>query len=151
MLPDTTLNRFASAVSKRCGICSATVKQVLPAVFDEIRYQVCEGKRNCVQIDSFGTFLLIDIPEREYHYTYKCDKIVHLPATKKFKFVPAKNVKEEGEQAKFDPTRTAFRRRPSDPPLGKRSRMMFYKDKYPIKYYGAPKSKKKKTDEIQND
>ena len=70
MFPQQYLKKIASAVSKRSGICQATVEQVLPAFIDEVRFQLTEGKLS-VPIDSFGTFALIDIPERQHLYTYK--------------------------------------------------------------------------------
>ena len=70
MLPKEYLTRLSAAVVKRSGICQATVEQVLPALFDEIRYQLIEGRYHCVPIESFGTFGIVEIPERQYHYTY---------------------------------------------------------------------------------
>ena len=73
MLPKKFLETFAADVTKRCGICQATVEQVLPAVFDEIRYRIINERYPCVPIDSFGTFAVINKPERRYHY-YKPSK-----------------------------------------------------------------------------
>ncbi len=125
MEPKEYLHRFAAAVTKRSGICQATVEQVLPAVFDEIRYQLIEGKYPCVPIESFGTFGVIDVPEREYHYTYKCDKVVHLSAKKRLKFYMTRNFRQELERGEFDPSRRSFSRHPKDPVIRKRANMRY--------------------------
>ena len=98
MIPREFLQRFAADVVKRSGICQATVEQVLPAVFDEIRHRLIEGRYPCVPIDSFGTFGVVDIPERQYHYTY-CgkDEMRTLPPKKRLKFYPAYNFRKELE------------------------------------------------------
>ena len=130
MIPREYLQRIASNVVKRSGICQATVEQVLPALFDEIRYQLCEGKYNCVPIESFGTFGIVEIPEREYHYTYKgADEMRTLPPCKRLKFLPARNLRREVENGQFDPTRKSFRRHPDDPPIRKRKNMKYQPNK----------------------
>ena len=112
MLPKKYLRKFAAAVVKRSGICQATVEQVLPAIFDEIRYQLCEGQYPCVPIESFGTFAVITKPEREYPYNHKgVKKIVHLPAKKVLKFAPTKNLQREVDAGQYDPSRSAFSHR----------------------------------------
>lgn len=136
MFPREFLQRFSAAVTKRCGICQATVEQVLPAVFDEIRYMLIEGNYPCVPIESFGTFGVVDIPEREYHYTYKCDKIVHLPAKKKLKFYMTRNMRQELERGQFDPTRKSFEHHPDDPRIRKRKQMK-YRDRKTNSYKGT--------------
>lgn len=136
MLPKEYLQRFAANVVKRCGICQATVEQVLPAVFDEIRYQLTESNHPCVPIDSFGTFAVIDVPERKYHYTYKCDEIRTLPATRRLKFRPAYNFRKELESGQFDSTRKSFRRHPKDPIIRKRKDMKYQPNKHGV-YKGA--------------
>ena len=133
MLPQQNLKKFAAAVVKRSGICRATVEQVLPAVFDEIRYQLCEAKRPCVPIDSFGTFAVIDVPERTRRYTYKDkDELRTYPAEKRLKFRPTKSMKRELQQGQFDPTRRSFTRHPKDPIIRKRSQMHYQGGREPI-------------------
>lgn len=128
MRPHDYKEHFIAAVVRRSGICRATVEQVLPAVFDEVRFQLTEGY-GCVPIESFGTFALIDYPEREYHYTYKCDKIVTVPAKKRLKLRPARNLRNEIEAGKFDPTRHAFTHDPHDPPLSMKKDMRYRNDR----------------------
>lgn len=133
MLPKQYLQKFAAAVVRRSGICQATVEAVLPAVFDEIRYQLCETREPCVPIDSFGTFAVVDIPERERRYTYKdVDEIRHYPPEKRLKFRPAKNMKRELQQGRFDPSRRSFTRHPQDPIIRKRQHMHYQGDGEPI-------------------
>lgn len=133
MPPKEYLSRLAKAVTKRSGICQATVEQVLPALFDEIRFQLIEGKFHCVPIESFGTFGVVDIPEREYHYTYKgADEIRHLPPKKRLKFYPTLNLRREIEQGQFDPTRQSFRRNLQDPPIRKRNKMRYQPKKHEV-------------------
>lgn len=126
MLPKSYLQKFAAAVVKRCGICQATVEQVLPAVFDEIRYQLIEGHYPCVPIESFGTFAVVDIPERQYHNTYKgADEIKILPATRRLKFAMTRNFKRELQEGRFDPSRRSFSRHPKDPAIRRRKNMKY--------------------------
>ncbi len=128
MNPKQYLDKFAAAVVKRSGISRATVEAVLPHVFDEIRYQLCEGQYPCVPIESFGTFAIIDVPERQRHYTYKgVDEIRTLPPKKQLKFAPTRNLKRELNDRKFDPTRHSFSRHPDDPPIRKRKHMAYNK------------------------
>jgi len=134
MLPKNYLQKFAAAVTKRSGICQATVEQVLPAVFDEIRYQLAEVKNSCIPIESFGTFAVIDVPERQHEYHYKDkDEIRKLPATKRLKFRAAKNMRREViEQQCFDPSRRSFSRHPQDPPVAKRNKMLYQPNKHGV-------------------
>ena len=133
MLPKQYLQKLAAAVSKRSGICQATVETVLPALFDEIRYQLIEGQRPCVPIDSFGTFAVVDVPERERRYVYKdTDEVRHYPATKRLKFRPAYNMKRELDRGEYDPTRHSFSRHPQDPIIRKRQNMMYCKRDMPL-------------------
>ena len=126
MRPKQFLSRFAAGVVKRSGICQATVEAVLPAVFDEIRYQLIEGQYPCIPIDSFGTFAVVDIPEREYTSTYKGEKrLVHLEPVRRLKFRPSYNMKRELEQGRYDPTRRSFSRHPDDPIIRKRKDMKY--------------------------
>lgn len=133
MLPKTYLQKLSAAVSERSGIARATVEQVLPALFDEIRYQLCECKHACVPIESFGTFAVIDIPERQHHYTYKgADEMRTLPATQRLKFASTKNFRRELEAHQFDPTRKSFQRHPQDPPIRKRTKLLYQPKKMPV-------------------
>lgn len=121
MSPQQNLKKFAAAVSKRTCISRATVEAVLPAVFDEIRCQLSEGKRSCVAIDSFGVFYIQDVPERQRRYTYKDkDELRTYPPDRRLKFRPARNMKRELQAGRFDPTRKSFSRHPKDPILRKR-------------------------------
>ena len=125
MFPQQYLKKIASAVSKRSGICQPTVEQVLPAFIDEVRFQLSEGKLS-VPIESFGTFAMIEIPEREHQYTYKgVTTMKHLPPKKKIKFSPARSFRREIESGHFDPTRHSFSRHPADPILRNRAQMAY--------------------------
>ena len=125
MLPKQYLQKFAAAVVKRSGIARPTVEALLPHVFDEIRYILTEGNQ-CVPIEGFGTFAVVDIPEREHRYTYKGKNEVHtLPATKRLKFAPTKNMKREIDAGRFDPTRRSFSHHPQDPKIRKRCDMQY--------------------------
>ena len=144
MPPKEYLTRLAKAVTKRSGICQATVEQVLPALFDEIRFQLIEGKFHCVPIESFGTFGIVEIPEREYHYTYKgADEIRHLPPKKRLKFYPTRSFRREIENGQFDPTRQSFYWKTGDPPIRKRRSMQYQPNRNGV-FKGA-------TQQIKND
>ena len=81
-LQNTYLKRLVAAVVQESGICTPTVEVVLPAVFDVIRRELAAGPHHCVMIESFRTFAMIDVPEREHLYTYKGKTTLkHLPAT----------------------------------------------------------------------
>lgn len=137
MQPKENLQKLAAAVVKRSGICQATVEAVLPAVFDEIRFMLTEGRYPCLPIDSFGTFAVIEKPERRYHYNRPdkgIDRWVELEATKVLKFSPAYNMKREIDQGVFDPTRRSFRHHPDDPVIRRRKQM-----KYQPKRHDIPK------------
>ena len=124
MFPKEFLQRIAADVSKRCGICRATVEVVLPAFVDEIRYILAESKYPCIPIESFGTFAMIDVPERDRLYTYKGKtEIRHLPAKRKLKFSPTHSFRQELEQGQFDPSRKSFSRHPKDRRIRKRGDM----------------------------
>ena len=128
MIPKEYLTRFAAAVVKRSGIARPTVEAVLPHIFDEIRAILTEGSYPCVPIEGFGTFAVVDIPERQRHYTYNgADEIRTLPPKKQLKFAPTRNMKREINEGKFDPTRRSFSRHPDDPPIRKRSDMHYNK------------------------
>lgn len=121
MTPQQNLKKFAAAVSKRTGISRATLEVAIPAVFDEIRCQLSEGKRSCVAIDSFGVFYIQDVPERQRRYTYKDkDELRTYPPDRRLKFRPARNMKRELQAGQFDPSRKSFTRHPKDPILRKR-------------------------------
>lgn len=127
MLPKTYLKKLAADIVRRSGIARPTVEALLPHVFDEIRYQLTEGCR-CVPIEGFGTFAVVDIPEREHRYTYKGkNEIHHLPAVKRLKFAPTKNMKREIDAGRFDPTRRSFTHHPKDPKIRKRADMQYNK------------------------
>ena len=122
-------DKFIAAVVKRSGICRATVDQVLPAVFDELRCQLVEGSQ-CVAIDSFGTFAVVDIPERTRRYTYGGrDEIRTYQPKRQLKFSPARNMRQEIETGKYDPSRRSFTHHPSDPPLRTRLKMGYNRRK----------------------
>ena len=125
-------NKYAkslvSNIVKRSGICTATVERVLPAVFDEIRHQLVEGP-GVVCIESFGTLAVIDIPERQYHYTYKGrDELKTVAPTKRIKFAPARSFRREVDAGQFDTRRESFKHFPSDPPLRGKSRLKYQKN-----------------------
>ena len=125
MLPKTYLQKLAAAIVKRSGIARPTVEALLPHVFDEIRYILTEGNQ-CVPIESFGTFAVIDVPARERKYTYKGKNEIHnLPATKRLKFKPTSSMKREIDALRFDPTRRSFSRHPDDPKIRKRASMRY--------------------------
>ena len=115
---------FVKAVSKRTGLTCATLEVAIPAVFDELRWILCESDNPCLPIESFGTFAIIDIPERDRQYTYKGkSELRHLPAKQKLKFSPTRNMRREIEERHFDESRQAFVRHPDDPPIRKRGEM----------------------------
>lgn len=142
MLPNVYLQRLVAAVVRESGICRATCEQVIPVVFDVIRRELVEGQWQCVPIESFGTFAVVDIPEREYHATYKVNKVVHLPARKKLKFAPTRNMTREIEAGVFDPTRKSFKHNPHDPILRKKSQMQYQPNKHGV-FKGATRPVRK--------
>lgn len=124
MLPSLYFKKFVADVVKRSGIARPTVEALLPHVFDEIRFRLCEGKTPSIQIESFGTIAVTDKPEHEYLYNYKgANQVKTVPAKKVIKFAPARNLKREIAAGKFDPTRRSFVHNPADPPLRKRHHM----------------------------
>ena len=126
MYPKTYLQKFAAAIVKRSGIARPTVEALLPHIFDEIRQILTEGDYPCVPIEGFGTFAVIDKPERTRKYTYKGKNEIHvLPAKKVLKFTPTKNMKREIANGRFDPTRKSFSRHPDDPKIRKRAAMRY--------------------------
>lgn len=116
MEPKRYLNKLAQAVSKRSGISANTCMVVLPAIFDEIRQTLCEGKYRCVTIESFGTFIVRQIPQR--HYTRRMPdgttRLVDLPPKLKVAFSPTRNMRCEVEESTFNPTRQSFHLHPDD-------------------------------------
>ena len=135
MLPKQFLTQLARDVSKRCGICQATVEQVLPACFDEIRYRLIEDKYPYVPIDSFGTFGVITKPARRYHYyrpSKGIDRWVDLPPKKVLKFAAAYNMRRELENGHFDSTRKSFTHHPDDKAIRKRKNMVYQPKRHPI-------------------
>lgn len=120
-------SHFISAVVKRSGICKATVEVVAAALFDEIRFQLTEGCE-CVPIDSFGTFAVTDVPERQRRYTYGGrDEIRTYAPEKRLKFAPAKNMRREIEARRFDSTRRSFSHNPADPKIRTRKNLAYNK------------------------
>ena len=147
MMPKQVLQKFAADVTKRCGICQATVEQVLPAVFDEIRCRLVEGRYPCIPIDSFGTFAVINVPEREYMYHYKgIRELRTLPPAKRLKFAMARNMKRELQEGRFDPTRKSFSRHPDDPIIRRRRELRYQKPRPEI-YKSTTIYKKEKDDQ----
>lgn len=133
-------NKYAkslvAAVVKRSGICTATVEQVLPAVFDEIRQQLVEGP-GIVAIESFGTLAVIDVPERQYHYTYGGrDELKTVAPTKRIKFAPARNLRREVDAGQFDPKRKSFLHYPGDPMLRGKAKLGYHKTNLPFNRSG---------------
>jgi len=129
MQPHKYFQKFAAAIVKRSGIARPTVEAVLPHVFDEIRYQLTEGDR-CVAIEGFGTFAVIDRPEHEFLY-HRGDvrEVKTVPAQKKIKFAPTRNMTDEVNAGQYDAVRRSFTRIPGDPLLRKRSDMRYRKPK----------------------
>ena len=128
MQPKQYLTKFAAAVVKRSGIARPTVEALLPHVFDEIRYQLTEGQYPCIPIEGFGTFAVIDKPERKRKYTYKGKNEIHIiPPKKVLKFTPTCNMKREIDAQRFDPTRRSFWHHPQDPKIRKRADMKYNK------------------------
>ena len=110
MQPKKYLYKLAQAVSKRCGISLATCQVVLPALFDEMRQTLCEGKYRCVTVESFGSFVVRQRPARHYKRIEKdgTTRLVELPSGLIVKFLPANNLKREVAESRFDPTHEAF-------------------------------------------
>lgn len=128
MLSSAFLKKFAADVVKRSGLSRSTVEALLPHVFDEIRFRLCEAKYPCVPIEGFGTFAVIDKPEHQYHSNYKgVQKVVDIPAKKVIKFAPTRNLRLEVNAQKFDPERRSFYRHPNDPAIRKRQHMQYQK------------------------
>lgn len=138
MTPKKYFNKIVTAVVERSGVCRPTVEAVLPHVFDEIRYQLTQGDL-CVCIESFGTFAVIDIPERERHYTYGGrDEMRKYPPKKRLKFAPTRNLRKEVAAGQYDPTRKAFSRHPKDPAIRARAHMAYNPRK--TIYIGQPQN-----------
>lgn len=120
--------RMVMAIVRESGICRQTVEQVLPVVFDVIRRELVEGEKQWVAIESFGTFAIKEIPEREHLYTYKGkSEMRHLPAKRVLKFSPTKNFKNEVDRRQYDPTRKSFTRHPDDPSIRVRAKFKYKK------------------------
>lgn len=119
------LRRFARNIVERSGLSLQTVEVLLPHVFDEIRYQLTEGTL-CVPIESFGTFAVVDIPERQRHYVYNgIDEIRTLAPCKRLKFAPTRSFRSEVEKQKFDTDHHSFYRNHDDPPIRLRCRLQY--------------------------
>ena len=121
--------RFASAVSKRCGISAAAIEVALPAIFDEIRYRLTEGPLS-FEIESFGTFCAKDVPEHEFLY-HRGDvqEVRIVPAKRVLKFRPTKSMKNEVETGHFNADRESFTHHPDDPKISRRNDMRYRKQK----------------------
>ena len=126
MIPSAFLKKFAADVVKRSGLSRPTVEAILPHVFDEIRYRLCEAKIPCIPIEGFGTFAVIDKPEHQYLYNYKgANEVRTVPAQKVIKFAPTANLRREVKAGRFDPERRSFWRHPADKPIRRRQHMQY--------------------------
>lgn len=123
---------FIAAVVRRTGICRATCELVVPAVIDEIRHQMTDGKQ-CVVIESFGTFAVKELPLRQHRYTYKGkNELRTLQPKKVIKFAPTRNFRQEVERGAFDPERRAFVHNPKDPIMRRRSSLKYQPNQGPM-------------------
>ena len=123
--PHEYKKHFISAVVKRSGICRATVEIVLRATFDETRFQLAEGSQ-CVPIESFGTFAVVDMPERQYRCIKDGQPVVRtIPPKRRLKFAPTKNLRREIEQQQYDPSRRSFVHHVDDPFLRTRKALKY--------------------------
>lgn len=120
MQPHKFYKKFAAAIVQRSGIARPTVEALLPHVFDEIRYQLTEG-RGEVLIEGFGTFAVIERPEHEYLYNRDgANRVCIVPAKKKIKFAPTRNLTDEVNRGQYDHSRRSFVRMPGDPYVRRR-------------------------------
>lgn len=121
------LRKLASAVSKRSGISLQTLEVAIPAIFDEIRYQLAEGDQYVI-IESFGTFASIIIPERQRHYVYgDVDEVRTLPPKRKIRFSPSTGMRHDVEAGRFDTARRSFELKAGDPKPRSRAGMLYTK------------------------
>lgn len=125
MEPKKYLYQLAQAVSKRSGISINTCQVVLPALFDELRYMLCEGRYRVVTIESFGTLAVRELPQRHYtrRYSNGITQVVDLPPKLVVKFTPTRNLRNEVQASRFDPTRQSFSVHPDDHPIRTRKRI----------------------------
>ena len=116
MEPKKYLHKLAQAVSRRSGISINTCLVVLPALFDEMRYMLCEGDYRCVTVESFGTLTVKERPRRHYRRLFPdgTSQLIELPPKLIVKFLPTANLRREVEQSRFDPTRQSFVIHPDD-------------------------------------
>lgn len=116
MEPKKYLHKLAQAVSKRSGISINTCLVVLPALFDEMRYMLCEGDYRCVTVESFGTLTVKERPRRHYRRLFPdgTSQLIELPPKLIVKFLPTANLRREVEHSRFDPTRQSFVIHPDD-------------------------------------
>ena len=114
MEPKKYLYQLAQAVSKRSGISINTCQVVLPALFDELRYMLCEGRYRVFTIESFGTLAVRELPQRHYtrRYANGITQVVDLPPKLVVKFTPTRNL-----------TRQSFVVHPDDHPIRTRKRI----------------------------
>ena len=119
MEPKKYLYQLALAVSKRSGISINTCQVVLPALFDELRYMLCEGRYRVVTIESFGTLAVRELPQRHYtrRYSNGITQVVDLPPKLVVKFAPTRNLRNEVQASRFDSTRQSFVVHPDDHPI----------------------------------
>ena len=118
--------RLVAAVVKESGICRQTVEQVLPAAFDVMRRTLVEGEKQCVMIESFGTFAVKEMPARRHHFVRRDlgrDEWIDRPAKQVLRFAPTRNMRREIESGQFDPTRRSFEHHPDDPHMRTRSNL----------------------------
>ena len=142
--------RMVMAIVRESGICRQTGEQVLPVAFDVIRRELVEGEKQWVAIESFGTFAIKEVPEREHLYTYKGkSEMRHLPAKRVLKFSPTKNFNNEVNYRKFDSTRKSFTHHPDDPPIRVRSSIKYQKTYNGKINKGRSTYFKKATDEME--
>lgn len=140
--------RMVMAIVRESGICRQTVEQVLPVAFDIIRRELVEGEKQWVAIESFGTFAIKEVPEREHLYTYKGkSEMRHLPAKRVLKFSPTKNFNNEVNYRKFDSTRKSFTHHPDDPPIRVRAKFKYKKQNGEISKGKSTYFKKTASDE----
>lgn len=125
MQPKKYLHQLALAVSRRSGISVATCMVVLPALFDEMRQTLAEGRWRAVSVESFGSLIVRQKPLR--HYTRRFPdghtEVVELQPVLRVSFMPSRNLRREVETSTFDPTRKSFEVHPDDRPLRVRKKI----------------------------
>lgn len=119
MEPSKYLYKLARAVSKRSGICVVTCQVVIPALFDEMRYMLCEGQPRCVSVESFGSLVVKKTPSSRFNRRTPDGHVetVEIPSKLTVKYLPSRHMRLEVEQSKYDSTRHAFALHSDDHPL----------------------------------